>query len=448
MNYKELSALADADPDEAFRLANEQLRMHPDDVQALFVVGVVNARAERFSVSMAIFERLTRLAPKKSECWNNLGMAQQECGQYPEARASFKKALELKRKASYMANIAPTYISEGDYAEAKRWAKRALEEDPTSNAAKGSLGFAHLACGEWAEGWPLYEAILGGRFRKELKFGPVDNPEPRWDGSPVDKLVIYGEQGIGDEIMYASCIPDALERAGKVWIECDSRLEGLFQRSFPTAEVHGTRRGDASWAEGVGFNAGVACGSLPSLFRPSRDSCPRTPYLVADPERRIQWRALFDSWKKPVIGLAWESGRAVTGKKYRTIGLEAFRPMIESRDAVFVSLQYTDPTEEIRRTGLPVKHIPRAVQSPDFDDTAAFIAELDEIVGIHQTVHHLAGALGKSSLVLVPNHSLWNYATGEGLPWYAYQPFHRQRKHETWADCVRRIHAKEARAAA
>jgi ADP-heptose:LPS heptosyltransferase len=121
------------------------------------------------------------------------------------------------------------------------------------------------------------------------------------------------------------------------------------------------------------------------------------------------------------------------------MGLEAFRPLITKTDAIFVSLQYTDATEEISQTGLPVRHIHRAVQSPDFDDTAAFVAELDKIVGIHTTIHHLAGALGKSSLVLVPSKPMWNYAHGDYMPWYRDQKYFRQKPNEKWIDCVKRI---------
>ncbi|MGA0210020.1 MAG: tetratricopeptide repeat protein [Candidatus Nanopelagicales bacterium] len=442
MDYKALAALSDTDPDEAFRQANEHLTMFPDDVQALFVVGVVNARANRYSIALAVFERLTKLWPKKAECWNNYGMALTECGQYIEGRQAFKRALELSPKASYKGNISTTYISEGKYVEAKRWARRALEDEPDHAGARSSLGFAHLALGEWAEGWELYEACLGGRFRKELKFGPVDDPEPRWDGSHVNSLVVYGEQGMGDEIMYGSIIPEALQRADHVAIECDSRLEGLYKRSFPTAEVHGTRRAEAPWARR--FDAGVACGSLASLFRKSQADCPRVPYLVADPERRLQWRALFDSWGKPVVGINWTGGRPATGKRFRSLGIEAFRPLIQSTDAVFVSLQYTDPTEEIEASGLPVRHFDWATLTPDYDDTAALVAELDYLVGIHSTVHHLAGSLGRPSLVLVPEKPMWNYATGSRMPWYAEQVFHRQRKSEAWIDCVKRINLAEA----
>ena len=174
------------------------------------------------------------------------------------------------------------------------------------------------------------------------------------------------------------------------------------------------------------------------LFRPSPDSCPRTPYLTADPERRIMWRALFDSWKKPVIGICWSGGRPASQKFKRRMGLEAFRPLIESRDAIFVSLQYEDPTEEINATGLPVRVLGPAM-SADYDDMAAMVMEMDHIVGIHTTAHHLAGALGKASTVLVPHNPMYLYAQGDRAPWYANNVYFRQKSGENWTQTMRRL---------
>lgn len=426
----------DDDPDQAAIIANEVFREDPDSQPAIYILGILYSRAERFGPALALFQRLTKLNPKRHEAWSNLGMCYMECAKYQEAVDNFKIAIDIEKKPEYMANLASAYLQQGNYTEAIRWAKKALVIDPEYAGAKTALGFAQLGTGDWAEGWKNYESCLGGKYRKIEKVGD----EPAWDGKPVDNLFIYGEQGLGDEIMYASIIPDAIPYAKHIVLECDKRIKGLMQRSFPMIEVRGTRRAEKAWAEGRTFDAGCALASLATHFRPDKSSCPRTPYLIADPERRMQWRALFDSWGKPVVGLAWSGGKPATHKKLRNVGLESFRPYIEAHpEWQFVSLQYTDASDEIEESGLPVKHIARASQSPDYDDTAAFIAELDNIVGVHTTAHHVAGAMGKKSTILVPARALWNYATGDSLPWYRSQVFHRQRKDESWRDCIRRL---------
>jgi hypothetical protein len=430
---KDAYLIADDDPDEAARACNDILRDDPDNAAAMYLLGTIHARAERYGNALALFERCTKIAPHRHEAWNNLGMVWQECHDFDKSRENFKRALAIKEQAGYLANIGSSYSGAGNYAEAIRWCKKALKIDPDHDGAHTTLGFAQIATGDWLNGWKGYEHCLGGRFRKIVQIGD----EPKWDGSPVDSLFVYGEQGIGDEIMYASCLND-IKNVGQITLECDPRLEGLFKRSFPHIEVHGTRRKAQVWAAGRTFAAGCGIGSLPALYRPTRESCPKTPYLTADPERRLQWRALLDSFgRKPKIGLCWTGGRAATQRKQRNVGVDALAPLLSSVDADWFSLQYTDPGDEIK--GTPIKHYHRATQSPDFDDTAALIAELDMVVGIHTTAHHMAGALGVPSLILVPSQPMWLYAYGDSLPWYPDQRLHRQRKNEKWIDCVRRI---------
>jgi tetratricopeptide (TPR) repeat protein len=429
------AALMDESPDIAYGILSEQAREYPDDDKCLYLLGTLHARADRFGESLAIFERLSRLAPHRKAVWNALGQTLAELGKTSEARDAFKRAAAISNDPLFLSNIGSTYLTDANPAESIKWCRKALKIDPEHTGALANMGFAQLACGDW-EGWQNVEKSLGGKFRKKLQLGD----EPQWDGSNVDSLFVYGEQGIGDEIMYASCLEDAKKRAKHVTVECDTRLGGLFSRSFPDIEIQATRRIDRSdWSDDRKWDAGVAIGSLPHILRPTIDSCPRKPYLVADPERRIQWRALFDSYKRPTIGLCWSGGNYRTGKTRRKVGIEAFRNYIQDTNATFVSLQYKDAQDEIDESGLPVKQFRRATLTDDFDDTAALVAECDLVLGPHTTAHHLAGALGVPSTILIPEKPLWMYQYGTSMPFYGQQIYHRQRKDEAWLDCINRL---------
>lgn len=421
------------DPDRAHAICVDILREDPQNPQALFVAAVIQIKADRQGTAIPLLEKVAALRPDKVEVWHYLGMAWQECHIPDKARSCFETAHKIKPTAFSLGNIGVTWLDQGDPKKAIEYVSRAIEMDPTFQGGRATMGFAQLSLGNWRDGWKNYEACLGGRFRKELDFGA-----PKWDGSRVDNLIVYGEQGLGDEIMFASCLADAQKVAAHITLECDPRLEGLFKRSFPDIEVYGTRRLEQPWLEGRRFDAQCAIGSLPALFRESPESCPKRPYLKADPERRVMWRALFDSWRKPVIGLTWSGGRAASQMAKRRVGVDAFRPLIETRDAVFVALQYKDPRAEIAASGLPVRAFP-ATMTDDYDDCAALVAELDDIVGIHTTVHHLAGAMGKKSTVLVPDNPMWLYAYGEQMPWYQQNTYWKKRPGESWADCIKRL---------
>lgn len=439
---KSIERLIEDDPDEALQRIVKAMNDAPDDPAFLFLAGNIFSKADHHGFSLHLYKRVVDLAPERAEGWNNYGMALCGIKKYAEAREAFlnaRKRAEPGKKAelaNYTANVGLSFMEQGDRRKAIEWAEKALALDSTCVGAQQTIGFCSLALGDWVRGWAGYGAALGGKFRKIVKVGD----EPHWDGKPVNTLFCYGEQGLGDEIMMASCLPDAARDAGKIVLECDRRLGGLFARSFPFADVYATRKQQAvAWPNKYQIDAGCAVGDLPGFYRPSPQSCPGTPFLVADPERRIQWRALFDSWgKRPKAGICWSGGRRHTNASGRRIPLEAFRPLIEAFDADWVSLQYVDPTAEIKESGLPVRHFARAAQSDDYDDMAAMVAELDLVIGVHTAVQHLAGGLGVPAIVLVPQKATWIWALPE-MPWYSTARLVRQREKEPWLATMQRL---------
>jgi len=434
---KYAGSIIDTEPDEAHRILSAVLDDEPDNAMALFCAGHLYAKAERFGMAYNLFKRAIALAPHREQCWNNLGLCLDSFERYKEARECFEQALKRRpNDPDYLGNLALTWLEEGNQKRAIEIARKAIAVAPAHPGAWGVSGHAHLALGEWDAGWKGYEYSLGGKQRKEYSYGD----EPRWDGSPGKVLAVYGEQGLGDEIMAASMVPDAIKDCRQVIVDCDPRLEGLFRRSFPDALVFGTRKEETvDWLAHHKPDARVAAFSLGQFYRRNDADFPGGKYLEADPERRVQWRALLDSFgSKPKIGICWSGGIKSTGAKYRDMGLEALRPLIESVDADWISLQYKDPTKEIAASGLPVKHYARACETRDYDDTAALVAELDLVLGVSTTVHHLADALGVKSIVFVPSRPTWLYARDK-VPFHPSWTLFRKRESEQWAGTVKRF---------
>lgn len=437
MNFREWEALIEEDPDDAAKKAAKVLDDDPENALALFVIATVYSRAERFGVAANIFTRITQIKPDRAEPWNNLGMCYSGMGMNIKARQCFNEAWKREKQGIFAANLGMSHFADRDFRKAREWCDKALAMGE-SKSAMTTLGMVYLSLGEWEKGWQYNNASIGGKFRKDIQY----LEEPRWNGEKGQGVVFYGEQGLGDEIMYASCIQDAAKDCREAILECDKRLEGLFSRSFPGVSVYGTRTQQGiAWPNKHQIDARCPAGQLPEFYRKSPKDCPGTPYLVADPERRIQWRALMDSWgPRPKIGICWSGGSKYNKPKERAIGLEAMRPLIEGLDANFVSLQYKDPTEEIAATGLPVRHYKRACETDDYDDTAALVAELDLVIGVHTTAHHLAGALGIPGIILVPHKTIWIYCLPDDLmPWYSSARLFKQRDGEKWTETVKRL---------
>jgi hypothetical protein len=292
---------------------------------------------------------------------------------------------------------------------------------------RGNLGLALLAVGQWKEGWPLYDAIIGfDKSRRKMQYVNEDV----WDGSKGKTVVVYEEQGIGDAISFASMLPDAIKDCKHVIVDCSPKLAGLFRRSFPQATVYGSMNGAGEdWRGKHEIGASISIGGLGKLYRPTPESCPGTPYLVADEQRALMWKAWFDLQrdKGPVIGLGWSGGLEHTGSRYRVWKLDDLMPLFRAvPNATWISLQYQDAETEIeafrkRHPEVDIRQYKHATLTQDYDDTAAMVAALDLVITMQSAVGHLCGALGKEAWVFVNKYGQWRYGLPEqtSIPWYS-----------------------------
>lgn len=405
------------------------LEHDPNDATALNFSGYIALQSGREPLAYQFFRRALAEKPGNHAIWSNFGMAAHEMGRDTEAINAFVKSAELDPGyAKAYANAAGVLVQHSDWDNAEKAALMALECDPTEQNAQMNLAHVYLARHEWEKGWKAFELALGCKFRKEWVYGD----EPRWKGEKNQAVVVYGEQGLGDEIMYASCLPDLTADSKKIIIDCDPKLEGLFKRSFPKADVHGTRREDApEWLATARIDARCAIGSLPSFYRKQDADFPGTPYLKASPELRKMWRALFDSWGKKVYGLTLSGGTKYTNESGRKIDPLQMSPLFAS-DAVFVSLDYQDLPDHPK-----IKTFAWATNASDYDLTAALIAELDGVIGTPTTAIHCANGLGVPTHVLVPEWHQWRYA-GEFVWANTCKTYHKG-ENDTWRDVARRV---------
>lgn len=446
-------ALAEnGDVDESWKLVEQELIENPDNVLALLLGSFIMEKAKRLPVAYMMAKRVTELSPEKSAGWLNLGRTADDMWLLEQSESAHKEAIKRAEtnqlKASSMVNLAALYINTGRFTEAEHLCVEAIELDPASWKAKANYGFCLLARKEWGEGWKYYEYSLGSDSRKKNQY----NDESQWDGTPGKTVVVYGEQGLGDEICFASMLPDALAISGKVILECDKRLVGLFKRSFPSARVYGTRNKEKlNWDESDrDIGASIPSGGLGALFRNETSQFPGKPYLKADPDRVMMWKGLWSSKDKPVIGVSWSGGLRHTAAKYRKIELEQLLPLFNAIDAHWVVLEYKDKQEEVgtfaKQYGVDIRVYPWATLTNDYDDTAGLVASLDAVVSMQQSVIHLAGGLGVPTWVFLPKTTQWRYGEdGNSMPWYQSVKLIRQKVLGEWSGpvnkAIKELHA-------
>ena len=415
-------------------VVSQLLTEHPEDWRVLSVAAYINLKVERFGMAFNLLKRACDLHPKKSELHNNLGMSALGCLDLNQAERELKEAIRINpENTAAMNNLALCYVNKCEAGLALHWAEKSLKikED---DAAYETKGYAHLMLGQWDPGWRCFEGGLFGKVRRPYR----KVKGPYWDGEHVPTLVARGEQGIGDEISFASVLPDAAKDCDKLIVECDSRLYGLFKRSFPY-EIRGTRFSRES--QDIDELPYALFGSFCQYYRLRDEDYPGTPYLVADPERRLQWRALLDTLPGKKVGISWTGGKHNTHRQRRSLRLEELLPILRQK-ATFISLQYKDFSDEIsdlrERHGIEIKHWPRAVESTDYDDTAALVAELDLVISVQTAVVHLSGALGKECWAMIPREPLWRYKlSGDAMPWYKSVRLFRQKRE--WASLINHV---------
>ena len=419
--------------EQALTVANGVLDENPENAWALLIVARIHLKQQRNGLAYTLLKRSLELAPNRYDIKRNLSAACIGMQRLEEARRILQGIRREKpQDDKALALLCLLVVYDCNPRLAIEMGEKALAIKPEQWDVHESLGYAHLMRGEWAQGWEGYEKFIGSSRYRPKK--PPHDDCPYWDGSDGLDLYVRGEQGIGDEISFASILPEIIPRMKSVTLDCDEKLGGLMKRSFPDAEVHSTRKtkqAEKDWLAGRKFDAHCLIGSFAFDRRKATADFPGTPYLIADPERRIQWRALLDTLAGKKVGIAWTGGYKNTFRARRSLTLDALLPILRVPNVSWVSLQYQDPSDDIREFkgthGIAISHWARAAESADYDDMAALVAELDLVISVCTATVHLCGALGKECWVLVPSRPRWFYGLeGRGSPWYGSVELFRQ----------------------
>lgn len=404
--------------EKALAIYDDLLTQNPDSAGMLASVGTLLMRMGKTGMALSMLHRAAQKSPQ-SDILSNLGLCYKYSGQHDKALECLKRAIEDNPSKETLNTYAGFHVNVGQPAIAQKYAQKALEIDPSFATAHWNLAMSLLETGQWERGWDEHEWGFenGVRVRREVL------GKPHWDGTNGKTLHIYGEQGLGDEIMFASMIPDVLAAGNKVILECHPRLETLFKRAFPEITVYGTRTEDEiEWPEQHEFDASVSIGSLGKWFRRTNESFPGTPYLKADPLPKAE---------KLRVGISWIGGRKPGRVVVRSIGLPWWEPILDVPGVEFVSLQYTDCEAELAmmaRNGYPIKVMDEYVKANDYYETAKLVASCDLVISIATSVYHLAGALGVPTWVLTPNKPAWREQVSGRMPFYRSVRMYRQPK--------------------
>lgn len=423
-HYNLGNALYDDDRhDEAIDAYRQAIMLKPEMVEAHVNLGRALLADEQNDAALAATQTALGIEPGRRSALLNKGNILRTLNRLTDAEEIYRSLIARDDQDAdaydFLGNVLQGQERLTDACAAYR---RALSIKPDFEMARADLSTALLASGDLAQGWDLYEARLAA--------GAVTVPETfakvaRWTGQPIDgeRLLVWREQGIGDDIRFASCYPDMLRRVtdegGSCIIETDPRLVPLYRRSFPEALI----RSETTRSSASGIDLQIAAGSLPGIFRRTLTDFPvREAYLKADPERITKYRTELQTLGSGLkIGFAWRSGNLSSTRLHDYTSVDQWRDLFAIPGIHFINLQYGDVNaelDEIRREHHTEIHQVAGLDlREDLEGAAALTANLDLIISAPTSVADMAGALGRPVISYGPLAHPMCLGTS-ALPWY------------------------------
>jgi tetratricopeptide (TPR) repeat protein len=458
----------------AFEMFERALALNPHDTDLYLNIGVAAQNLQLHDGAMKAYRAYIDLNPGCHKGYNNLAGVLRDMGRFEDAIELVRNAIVLMPEQAMLWNTLGSILGEQcDFEKAILFYREACRLDPKFSRGYHNLGHALMhpgplndalanldlavrycqpgadadlaetrharglclaAMGRLAEAWPEYEQRLNPRC-SQTAFFAVD--APAWDGEDVTgkTLLFVGEQGLGDEIMLSSLVPDLLRRVGpdgKLMIACDYRLVPLLRRSFPEAHVdlqtHAKHNGApvhiVGWARGeMKADYYTPMGVPLKFLRNSVSDFPaERAYLKPDPDRVRFWQdRLAALGPGPHIGISWRSMLMTTQRRKFYSALEIWKPLLEMTGAKFINLQYGDCREEIaqaqERLGVTIHNFEDLDLKNNLDDNAALCAALDLVVSAPTAAAALAAATGTETWFLTAGR-VWPQLGTDHYPWY------------------------------
>lgn len=407
------------------------LELDPDSFDAHINLCNVYQSLGKSEESLKLSLRAIQIRPGASIAYNNLGTALGDLNMVEESRDAFIIANQIDPSfIPTVINLGQIEIKLENYAEGARLYEDALQlkniSPNESELVRYYLAYAYLHTGDLSRGWDFYEYGFGtllpvSAFRSRRKFH-----QPKWQGQSIgdQTLLIWREQGLGDEIEFATCLHDVAQAGVNVILECEPRLVHIFKRTFPAFTVRAESVGPDLYPVANDFDFQCAIGSLPGIYRRSIASFDKevTPLaLLTSSVEEFKSRLTGYAGKK-LVGICWRSGMFSIARNLNYTALLDWKELLSQQDFQFVNLQYGDCENELVQIedalGISIIRWPDLDLKNDLENVLGLIKNLDAVVTVGTAVSSLAGSCNVPTYLLTKRSWVMLGQT-ERYPWYA-----------------------------
>lgn len=418
---------------EARTVLEHALSLDPKSMSVRTNLGGVLQSTNDYSAALKNALELVANHPTEALAFNNLGSAFSDLNNIEAARHAFETAVMLKPgQIDALTNLAVMESRFGNFERAIELFQEAIDQLlPTAVERRKALefykGFEHLRLGQLQEGWDLYES----GFSKLVPTNAMRNPDrefpgkPRWQGEDLrgKTLLLWREQGVGDEIRFAACLDDLESRVGKVVFECSPRLASVFSNTWGFVETRPESSHTGALAP-TDFDYELPVGSLMKFFRRDISDFSRSrSYVAPQPTRVAKFLSRLSGVRqdKKLVGICWRSGLLTPTRNSEYTNLLDWAGLLARDDVLFVNLQYGDSSQELAEAravlGAEIVDWPDLDLKRDMDDVFALISCLDLVVTVRTTVNNMAGAVGTPCALLIKD-THWSLLGQRVYPWF------------------------------
>ncbi len=438
--------------DDAIEAYQQAIQIQPNQGEAYYNLGNALHRQEKLEEAIEAYQQAIRIQPNYVDAYNNLGVVLIDHEKLRESVQIYQKTLEIQPNyADAYNNLGNALREQGKLEESIRIFQKAIYIQPNHAEAHNNLAMTLLLKGDFKNGWKQYE---WRRQCDNFPFEKRDFSQPFWEGTDpkAKSILVWTEQGIGDEIMFSSILPDLLSRNANVIVESDTRMVSLFQRSFPKIRFIPRQNPPNSQLLNTTVDYQTPIGSLGKWFRTDKNSfiLNRNTYLYACPKKTSEIRKKYQELAKEkiLIGISWKSTginqRQTYSKKKKSTLLEHWQPVLAQRNYYFINLQYGNAKQELnefqKHNNLKIHQDEEINSLSSLDDFAAQISALDLVISTSNTTVHLAGALGKQVWTLLPHIPDWRWTLErEDTLWYPKMRLFRQHRIGDWSDVFQQV---------
>jgi tetratricopeptide (TPR) repeat protein len=467
--------------DTAIIYLNKCLAIDPNNYLVLCDLALLFTEKENFNAAIDLYSKAIKINPENYLTYYNRGSAYEKLNEFQNALADYNNVIQkntffepalfnkfrilFKQGIYHEALDQINYLLKLDSKNMNYFLARAtifeeskeydlaiqdydhiinnIEDCPEARDARAKKGFIKLTHNQFREGWELYEYRWGIRDNKILIPGLKDF-------NVIDKnIIIWSEQGIGDQILFSSLLFDALSTANNFTISIDPRLIQLFSRSF-------------SWAKNINFiskdeiiteaqyDYHLPIGSLGKFFRNSDKDFDKHPiaYLKSDESRTNFLKEKINKKNHAICGVSWKSSNLELGAE-KSLTLRQLNSILSSPNKLFLNLQYGETRKEIEKNfkefNVEIQSIEEIDNFNDIDGLASLISACDYIVTTSNVTAHIAGALNKKTYLILP-YSIgkiwyWGESSDDSL-WYPSIEIFRKTRTDSWANAIEKLSNK------